>query len=511
MDRGHRLFGIETEYGLLVEGKGASDLIEESRALVRAYAGAHAGPWDYRTEDPRRDLRGYRVDHLQYNPQDALYDKPGTTSLSNEELRSDRVLVNGARLYNDHGHPEYSTPECHTLRDLVAHDKAGERIVLACARARSAARGGRAVTIFKNNTDLHGMSYGTHEGYLTSREIPFDQLFLGLLPFFVTRQVFAGAGKVGIEASDGPFAKETLYQLSQRADFFTEEASVDTLHRRPILNTRDEPHADPRRYRRLHVICGDANLSEFATGLKVGTTQLALALIETGWQPRFRLARPVDAIKHISRDPSLRWMMPLEDGRTISALDLQRLYLADAEKLLAGQDEDTDWTLREWRRVLDDLEADPFRAEDRVDWVAKRKLLETYIEAEGLWWESDVIRSLDLEYHNVDPELGLYYALEQSGQMLCLASDADVERAMTQPPTDTRAFVRGECVRRYASAIERIGWGRIGFRSAGGTRWLDLHPLVDGNVAELNRRLAAEPDLAAVLNMFSGGTNDEPV
>jgi Pup amidohydrolase len=499
-----KLFGIETEYGILVEGVEAGDLVEESRQVVRAYPGPAAGPWDYRLEDSRRDMRGYRVEHLTQNPADAQYDRPGKPRLSNEEERSDRVLANGARLYNDHGHPEYATPECRTLCDLVAHDRAGERIVLDCARRR-AAETGRSVSIFKNNTDFHGMSYGCHEGYLIPRDVPFEKLQLGLMPFFVTRQIFAGAGKTGAEEG-GPLQQECAFQLSQRADFFTEEASVDTLHRRPIINTRDEPHADPRQFRRFHVIVGDANMSEFATALKVGTTLLVLELIASGWEPLFRVLRPVDAIRTVSRDPTLRWLVELEDGRRMPAVDLQRIYLSDCRRLFAGTDSDTDWTLRAWEQTLDSLERDPFELEGRLDWVAKRRLLETFIEAENVWWEDEAIRSLDLEYHNVDPELGLYYGLEQAGQMERLTSDADVEAAMREAPRDTRAWLRGEAVRRFGDRVQRIGWGRIGLDDAGQTKWLDLHPLVDGQVAALNERLQSESELAGWIRALSAET-----
>jgi Pup amidohydrolase len=488
-----RLFGIETEYGLLVEGREAGDLLEESRQVVRAYAGAAAGPWDYRREDPRRDMRGYRVDHLTQNPADTQYDRPGQPRLSNEEERSDRVLANGARLYNDHGHPEYATPECRTLRDLITHDRAGERIVLECARRRAAATG-RAVSIFKNNTDFHGMSYGCHEGYLIPRDVPFEKLQLGLMPFFVTRQIFAGAGKSGVELG-GPLENECVFQLSQRADFFTEEASVDTLHRRPIVNTRDEPHADPRKYRRFHVIVGDANMSEFATALKVGTTSLVLDLIASGWEPLFRVQRPVDAIRWVSRDPTLRWLVEMEDGRRMSAVDLQRIYLSDCRRLFVGADPDVDWTLAAWEQTLDALERDPYSQEGRLDWVAKRRLLETYIEAENVWWEDETIRSLDLEYHNVDPELGLYQGLEQAGQMERLTTDAAIEAAMLEAPRDTRAWIRGEAVRRFGDQIRQIGWGRVALEEGGEVQWLDLQPLVDGNVAALNARLETEAEL----------------
>ncbi len=474
-----RLFGIETEYGILVEGRGAGDLMEESRLLVRAYAEAtgrpSAGPWDYRVEDPRRDMRGFQVDRLSYDTRDAEFDRAPSARhrhLSAEEERADRVLANGARLYNDHGHPEYSTPECRTLRDLVTHDRAGMEILLACARRR-AAEAEREVSLFKNNTDFHQASYGTHEGYLAARSVPFETLLFGMLPFLVTRPLFAGAGKVGVE-TDGPFAKECQFQLSQRADFFTEVASVDTLARRPIFNTRDEAHADPRAHRRLHVICGDANMSEWATSLKVGTTCAVLELIESGWEPLFRLRDPVRAIKQVSRDPALRWILELEDGRTMRATDLQRIYLQDAKRLLDGSGADMAWTLREWERVLNDLETDWRATTDRVDWAAKRALLESFIEAEGLWWEDPTLRSLDLEYHHLDPERGLFLALEESGEMIRLSDPDVVTCATVRPPADTRAALRGALVERFGSEIERLSWGRVGLRAGSETRWISL-------------------------------------
>jgi proteasome accessory factor PafA2 len=495
-----RLFGLETEYGILVDGKGADALMEEARAVVRAYAGRHAGPWDYRVEDPRRDMRGFRVEQLSYNPEDARYDRQSGPPLTSEEQRADRVLANGARLYNDHGHPEYATPECRTLYDLVAHDRAGERIVLACARARSPEG---SVRIFKNNTDFHGMSYGCHEGYLIRRDVPVEALIAGLLPFFVTRQIYAGAGKVGVEGG-GPFADRCVFQLSQRADFFDVEASVDTLHRRPIVNTRDEPHATPHAYRRVHVIVGDANMSEFATALKVGTTQAVLELIQSGWEPFFRLRDPVLAIKEVSRDPSFRWLVTLADGQTISAVELQRIYLRDAKRLLAGADPETDWVLREWEAVLDALEKDPGTLADRVDWVAKRDLLQQFREAEERDWRDDALRSLDLAYHDVDPEAGLYHALEQAGAVQRVVDDAAIERAMVEPPADTRAFLRGLCVTRYAPHIQRIGWARVGLGDGAHTHWLDLHELVDGQVAALNERAAATKSLEELIQVIRG-------
>lgn len=504
----NRLFGLDTEYGLWIEGKGPDDLAEESRKLVQAYQGCFAAPWDYGSEDPRRDMRGFRVDKLNYDPKDAQYDKPGAAKLSHEEDRSDHVLPNGGRFYNDHGHPEYATPECRSLKDLVAHDKAGERIVLATAQARSA-RLGVPIQVFKNNSDHYGASYGAHESYLVRRDLSFETLFNGLMPMFVTRQVYAGAGKVGRE-TEGPLDEECVYQLSQRADFFSVEASVDTLYQRPIFNTRDEAHADPRQFRRLHVICGDSNLCEYATALKIGAVCLTLELLESGWEPLIRIRKPVEAIKRISRDPTLKWMVELTDGRTMDATDIQRVYLKEAQHQLAGRDADTDWTLAEWERILNDLDEDPWRAEDRIDWVAKRKLLQSFMQAaeeegcEEIGWSEETLKSLDLAYHNLDPEEGLYAALEQNGAVARLVEEAEVQAAIQQPPRDTRARIRGELVRRFTSQIERVSWGRIQMRDGSEATWLSLHGLEDASVAQLAARVEKTEKLADIVRLIRG-------
>ncbi|MER3403884.1 MAG: peptidase, partial [Chloroflexota bacterium] len=219
-------------------------------------------------------------------------------------------------------------------------------------------------------------------------------------------------------------------------------ASVETLYRRPIINTRDEPHADPRLYRRFHVIVGDANMAEYATALRVGATALVLALAEDGWLPDLRLRNPVEAIKAISRDPSQRWVVELEDGRKTTALDIQYIYLDAARRTLAGLGPDADWTLAEWAATLEALGRDPLDLADRLDWVAKRLLLETYQREEGVTWEDPVMLALDLEYHNVDPERGLYYGLEQAGQVRRIVTEAEIQAAMQHPPVSTRAFVR---------------------------------------------------------------------
>ncbi len=495
-----RLFGIETEYGILVEGLGANDWINESIAVVRSHAGPAVSGWNYRGEDPRRDMRGFTVQHLSTNPDDAQFDAPGTPPMSREEERSDRILANGARFYNDHGHPEYSTPECRTLRDLVAHDKAGERIVFAAGQRRAQQRG-LAVSLYKNNTDFHGASYGTHEGYLMRRDVPTDQLIQALLPFFATRPIFAGAGKAGVE-NDNPANAQKLFQLSQRADFFAVEASVDTLHNRPLVNTRDEPHATPRHYRRLHVICGDANMSEYATALKVGTTALVLRLLEEGLTPPVKLIDPIRAVKQVSRDITLKQTLERQGGPALTALEIQRIYQQEAEKRLCGQDEDTDWTLAEWAATLTTLETDPLLLADRLDWAAKFKLLDAFREEEGLNWNDPYMQSLDLAYHDIDPEQSLYYGLEQAGEMRRLVTDARIQAAMSCPPADTRAFIRGLFVERFGQSVRSVGWNGVAFRHGEEDLLFDMNPLVEENVSVLNAELAGADTLDEVVTIM---------
>lgn len=493
-----RLYGIETEYGIAVEGRGAGDLIQESIALVRAYDGPHVTGWNYRGEDPRRDMRGFTVERLSTNPDDAQFDAPGTPPVSSSDERSDRILGNGARLYNDHGHPEYSTPECSNLRDLVAHDKAGERIVWECAQ-RHTHNLALPTSIYKNNTDYHGASYGTHECYLMRRDVPPDTLIRSLIPFLVTRQIYAGSGKVGVEVDRG---KQGLFQLSQRADFFSVEASVDTLHNRPLVNTRDEPHATPRKYRRLHVIIGDANMSEWATAIKVGALGLVLTLLEQGWEPKLRIKDPIQTLKSISRDQTLRWLVTLEDGSTISAVDVQRMYLQEARCSLSGSPPDADWTISEWSRVLDDLDRDIMLAKDRVDWIAKRSLLEQYMEAEKIGWDDPFMQSLDLAYHDLDPRQGLYAGLEEAGEMRRLVTDKRIEAAMSCAPDDTRAYLRGLFVKRFGTAIRSIGWNGVAFEHGDEDFVFDMNSLVQPNVRLLNEKMAAANSLDEVIEVI---------
>ncbi len=488
-----RVFGIETEYGITIQGAESVDVVAESIELVRSYTehGAHM-KWDYRLEDPHRDARGFRAAALlQDTDESAFYQVDQNRPLSFEEIKSDLVLSNGARFYNDHAHPEYSTPECTTLRQLVAHEKAGERILAECARRRNLnLPPNHEVRLYKNNTDFSGHSYGCHDNYLMRREVPWDRLVAGVLPFLVTRQIFAGAGKMGIEAESAT-GTSGLFQISQRADFFSTLVSIDTMNKRPLVNTRDEPHADASLYRRFHIIIGDSNMSEWATALKVGTTALVLDLIERGEAPRIEIAQPVDATKSISRDQCYDWIIELRDGHKISAIDVQRLYLEAARKM-ATDNPETSWLLGEWEMVLDDLERDVALTRNRVDWVAKKYLLDAFREKEDLAWTDPWLQALDLEYHNILPDQGLFYDLAQQGAMRSIVTEEEIQDAIFAPPETTRAYFRGRSVARFNDAITSIQWDEIVFAHGARSTLVTLPEPAGGERLEALNRLVSE-------------------
>ncbi len=347
---------------------------------------------------------------------------------------------------------------------------------------------GEAVRLYKNNTDFLGHSFGCHDNYLFSRDVPWEAVVRGMVPFLVTRQLFAGAGKIGQEEEDvAPVPG--IYQLSQRSDFLSVITSIDTMDRRPIVNTRDEPHADRHRFRRFHGIIGDANMNEVATALKIGTTALVLQLIEAGKAPVLELADPVEAAKAISRDESCGWLVALANGKTISAIDIQRLYL-EAAQGVAEPDDDTAWVLREWESVLDDLQADPMKCIDRVDWVAKKYLLNTFCEEEKLSWSDPWLQSLDLEYHNIDPEHGLYHELLRQCSVRQLVNEEAIVAAITTPPSTTRAGFRGGVVAKFKPQIASIQWDEVVFRTPRGKRTVSLASTFGREaVEEANRRI----------------------
>jgi proteasome accessory factor A len=460
-----RVFGLETEYGITLGGAETVDVVAESIELVRRYTENGAlMKWDYELEDPHLDARGFRArELLQDTDESAYYEIDKRRPLSFEEIKSDLVLSNGARFYNDHAHPEYSTPECTTLQQIVAQDKAGERILAECARRRNQKLpSGFEVRLYKNNTDFAGHSYGCHDNYLMRRDVAWDRIVAGMLPFLITRQIFGGAGKMGIEAESAQ-SEPGVYQISQRADFFSVVVSIDTMNRRPLINTRDEPHVDASRYRRFHVILGDSNMSEWATAMKIGTTALMLDLIERGESPELEIAQPVDANKSISRDQTYDWIIELKDGRKISAIDVQRIYLRAASKVDNGANEDRQWILREWENVLNDLERDVISTRDRIDWAAKKFLLDALQEEEKLSWSDPWLQSIDLEYHNLDLDQGLYYELLRKGLMRRVTNEEEIKAAIFNPPETTRAFFRGRAVARFNDEISSIQWDEIVF------------------------------------------------
>ncbi|MDP8955364.1 MAG: proteasome accessory factor PafA2 [Actinomycetota bacterium] len=448
-----KVMGIETEYG--ISGPGIPDFnpVLSSSQVITSYAGSlRRIRWDYEQESPLRDARGFEPVQERQPVEEDL-------GLANV------ILPNGARYYVDHAHPEYSTPECATARGLVVHDKAGERILeKSLESVRDLLLPGQRIAIYKNNTDGKGNSYGCHENYLVDRTTPFSRIVRDLTPFFVTRQIFTGAGKVGSE-SPREEARQVAYQLSQRTDFFEAEVGLETTLKRPIINTRDEPHADPEKYRRLHCIVGDANMCEVATFLKVGTTALILKLIEDDLLPDLSLEGPVAALHEVSWDISCRQTVRLRDGRRVRPLELQWEYLDHAKKFVKESEPTAEngEILQWWEAVLTGIEEDPLSMHRELDWVAKYRLLEAYRERDSLDWDDGKLALIDLQYHDVRQSRGLYYRLVETGKVERLVSEAEVEAAISNPPDDTRAYFRGRCIQKYMDSIAAASWDSIIF------------------------------------------------
>jgi proteasome accessory factor A len=364
--------------------------------------------------------------------------------------RSSNVfLENGARLYLDVGsHPEYATPECDSLYDVVAHDKAGERVLeglLRSAEQRLEEEGIRGqIYLFKNNTDSAGNSYGCHENYLVGRQGDFQRIIDTLIPFFVTRQIYAGAGKL-LQTARG-----TVYCLAQRAEHIWEGISSATTRSRPIINTRDEPHADAERYRRLHVIAGDSNMSEWVTYVKVGATAALIQMLEDDVVFRdLTLENPIRAIREVSHDITCRRRVRLANGRELSALDVQWEYLERAMRYArtSGFPPEVERAVEMWEYALTGLEKDPMSLHRELDWVAKYRLIEQYRSRHDLAVSSPRLALLDLAYHDVTRERGLFYILQRKGLVERVVADESVAKAMTNPPATTRARLRGEFIK----------------------------------------------------------------
>ncbi len=447
-----QILGTETEFGIAARDADALDPVSNSLQLIGHYPALPAPQaiWDYENENPLLDARGFEVEGERERP------GPEYNRLLN------KLLSNGGRLYVDGAHPEYSTPECTNPRQLVAFERAGERILAESLRALARARGGEKFLIYKNNTDGKGNSYGYHENYLLSRSVSFDRIVRALLPFLVTRQIYAGAGKVGAENQTQPVE----YQISQRSDFFECLVDLNTMVKRPIINTRDEPHADPAKYRRLHVIVGDANMAELSTYLKVGTTSIILEMLEAGAEfPNLELEDPVRAIKEVSRDLDMKGTLKLVDGRVTTAIGVQRAYLKTALDFFACHEltQVTKDVLVRWEEVLDRLEENPVTLGRELDWVAKREMIRSYMERKGCGWDDPRVMLLDLQYHDVRPDKGLYYTLERSNLIDRLVQESEIEQAVHTPPTGTRAYFRGHCLKKFSKQVYAASWTSVLF------------------------------------------------
>ncbi len=337
--------------------------------------------------------------------------------------------------------------------------------MLDASRFAAQVPGTAPILLYKNNTDNKGASYGAHENYLMRRSTPFSEIVRHLTPFFVSRQVVSGAGRVGI----GQDGRDQGFQISQRADYFEVEVGLETTLKRPIINTRDEPHADPEKYRRLHVIIGDANLAEISTYLKVGTTALVLAMIEDRFLTAdLSVEEPVRSLRAVSHDPSCTRLLRLADGRRLTGVQLQMEYLDLAKKYVedrygADADAQTRDVLTRWESVLDRLERDPMLCARELDWVAKLKLLNSYRDRDGLDWDDAKLHLIDLQYADIRPDKGLYHRLVGLGRIDRLLTDDEIADAMHVPPVDTRAYFRGRCLERYADQIAAASWDSVIF------------------------------------------------
>ncbi len=447
------VIGTEIEYGITVQNDRDFDPISSCVLLVNAYQENQDSQilWDYDQENPLMDARGFHVEGEKYTPN------------QQENIARNKTLRNGARFYVDHAHPEYSTPEVTNVLDLIAYERAGERTMEMARRAATALLPpGQTLLIYKNNSDRKGNSYGNHENYLIERKTPFKDVVEHFTPFLVSRQIYTGAGKIGSENR----AMQCDYQISQRADFFETEVALDTMVKRPIINTRDEPHADRDKYRRLHVIIGDSNMSEVTTYLRVGVTSVILALIEDqAITKNMSIVEPVRAVKEVSHDIACKREFSMDRGGRLTAIQIQEDFLEMALAYFSSREVDPiiKDVLTRWEHTLSRLKEDPMQLDREIDWVIKHKLLRDYMSKRNTSWDHPQVQMLDLQYHDVRPDKGLYFLLERRDAVERIVDDADIEKAVYAPPTDTRAYFRGECIRRYPDSVFGVNWDSISF------------------------------------------------
>ncbi|PKW25332.1 depupylase/deamidase Dop [Phycicoccus duodecadis] len=503
----HRVMGIETEYGIVVPGDPQANPMVASGDVVTAYARSRGirparASWDYADEAPLRDARGFDMGRAQAHPTQ-LTDELEDPTMANV------VLTNGARLYVDHAHPEYSSPEVTTPRAAVTWDRAGELVMREAVERLATVPPG--VNLYKNNADGKGVSYGTHENYLMSRATPFAAIVRHLTPFFVARQVMCGSGRVGI----GVDSRTAGYQIAQRSDFFEVEVGLETTLKRPIINTRDEPHAVADKYRRLHVILGDCNHADVANLLKMGTTSLVLAMIEAdAMGPDLTVRRPVGTLHEVSHDPTLKATLELADGRRLTAVELLWEYHDRAaafvdERSGGAPDPDTAEVLHWWSVVLDKLGRDPMEARREVDWVAKLAVLEGYRERDGLGWADPRLKAVDLQWSDVRADRGIAHRLAATGRLEVLVDEAEVRRAVTEPPADTRAWFRGTCLARFPDDVVAASWDSVIFDVAG-QRMLQRVPMLEplrGTEAAVGEIVRSAPDAASLLRALAASAD----
>lgn len=469
-----RVMGTETEFGITQAGAPNANPIVLSALAVESYAGRiganNVVRWDYTGEDPLNDARGYRLSRANAHPS-MLTDDPYHLAPSGGvdyeappseyELRTQRstsiVLTNGGRFYVDHAHPEYSSPETTNALDAVLYDRAGDRIA---QLAMEAAGNDTELVLYKNNTDGKGASYGTHENYQVSREVDLDDIIGTLTPFFVTRPIICGSGRVGI----GQHSQTSGFQISQRADFIENEVGLETTFNRPIINTRDEPHADARAYRRLHVINGDANQFDASTFLRLGTTALVLRALEEGnhlsWDSLMLDQDPVRTAWTVSHDLNFESRIDTRSGRSLSAIDMQREYRHRVTETLTDFSPVEQVVLDLWGEVLDGLSSDREKVADLVEWVGKYVLFERQRQRLQTDWADPRLKAMDLQWADLRPHKSLVNKLAQAGRVRRMVSEADVQNAVTVPPGDTRAHVRGRAIERLGT-VNKASWTSI--------------------------------------------------
>ncbi|MBD35552.1 MAG: proteasome accessory factor PafA2 [Actinobacteria bacterium] len=473
-----KTLGIETEYGIIHKGVTEPNPIIASSLLINAYLHAHStadrGPsaprpgWDFIHETPDKDLRGF--------------DAPESIAPEIEAHMVNAVLTNGSRYYVDHAHPELSSPECADPLSVVKYDCAADQILISSMEAaKEILPPGQELVVYKNNSDGKGNSYGCHENYLVNRDASFERIADHATTHFITRQIFTGAGKVGCEIS-GRSRSEIPFQITQRADFFEEPIGLETTLKRPIINTRDEPHADPAKYRRLHVIVGDANLCQVATFLKVGTTAIVLSMIESdALNKTIKFKDPVRSLQEVSFDLQLNTPLELIDGSTSTALEIQWWLYSQAKEYVdkfgtenIGGDS-AELVLRWWEKVLTSLDS-PNNLETLIgvlDWVTKKHILDGFQERKKINSMDPQLAAIDLQYHDLRPHKSLFKKVHQE----TLVSETDTHLAVKNPPEDTRAYFRGKCLTKWPEDIVSANWDSLVFDS--GEKNLQRVPMLE--------------------------------